>query len=897
MAGSAFSLFGTRKEAAETKATSRKNLPLARLRELGCRACPLANADVKTPRMVATGAEQPLLYVLGESPTAADDETPEEELPEFGGNRVRQFLGKTGERLRSRIPEDLAERTRFNNVLNDRTPGGRNPAPVESECCRGRVASDIAAAKPKAVLALGGFAAGWFGATGGINIWRGRRFPAEVGGHKLWVYPTLRLADVVLTETSSAERKARWQRKEPEPLAYPTGDPEAAHAGVSSSARNTSQLDEERAKLFDPDLERCFSELSTLPEPIVLRESDFLKDYRTLVGGGNEALANLREALKRLDPKRVAIDLETHGLRPYAKTARLLTFSVSDGVRTVGVGVEHPEAKWENLTALWQLLVDFLATAGKIIAHRGIFELEWILDRTLRYLGTESGCLLWPWHDTQAQAYVLDGDKGALSLNARMLINFGVALKELSNVDRANLIKFPLLTVLRYNALDSEGTALLYVSQARELKARGQLATYRFHIERIPTIVAAQATGVHVHAKRALEFQADFAKQIAKLEGAFASSPEVVEFRKLYGPLNTGSPKQLTILFRDLLKREEGKRGAKYTTDETALTAMADNGVALATKLIELRGLSKLKGTYIDPLILGVDGAIVYPDGRLHTTYSDTGTDTGRLASEDPNLQNFPSREFKQIRNMIYAGRGRTFLAADYGQIEYRVIAILSGDSVICKALAERYDVHMEWAKILGTEIPELLRRHGGDWKQLRAQVKNQFVFPSFYLAGEGSVARYLHVSRDQIKPIFRRFWKTFDGVKQWQNRMVEGYRANGYVESPTGRRRYGPLSMSAIVNTPVQSAASDIVIDAMNRLARKSWADNNDSLLPVLNIHDDLITNSEDTKLEASIQEVVPIMLRCPFPWVTVPLSAEIRIGKSWGKLTPVGDFYSDEL
>lgn len=241
----------------------------------------------------------------------------------------------------------------------------------------------------------------------------------------------------------------------------------------------------------------------------------------------------------------------------------------------------------------------------------------------------------------------------------------------------------------------------------------------------------------------------------------------------------------------------------------------------------------------------------------------------------------------------------RVLLAIDYGQIEYRVLAMLSGDPVICKALVDKYDVHMDWAIRLSKAAPELLRRHDGNMKALRSVVKNLFVFPAFYKASERSIAAYLKLDQRVISPVFEEFWDVFAGVKAWQDRTIAFFREHGYVQSPTGRRRFAPLSTSAIVNTPIQGGASDIVIDAMSRLARRSFAEQDENILARLNIHDDLTFSPLLSKLEESMEKIVPMMLHPPkpmFDWVTVPLSVECSAGPAWGSLKPLGTFYSDD-
>jgi DNA polymerase-1 len=240
----------------------------------------------------------------------------------------------------------------------------------------------------------------------------------------------------------------------------------------------------------------------------------------------------------------------------------------------------------------------------------------------------------------------------------------------------------------------------------------------------------------------------------------------------------------------------------------------------------------------------------------------------------------------------------RVFLEADFGQIEARVIAMFSRDRVFTKALWERYDVHQEWAERLAHAYPA---RIGGQknlkdketMKRFRTDVKNQFVFPLFFGATLRKASSELSIPMEVVKPIYDDFWKTFEGVKQYQDRMERDYKKKGYVECLTGRRRRAPLSYNQIVNSPVQGTASDIVVDGMNRLSEtEEWY-----LQANLNIHDSLVFEIDDDKLDDHVEVIVREMLNCRYEWINVPLTVEVSIGyENWQDMEPVGTFSSDE-
>jgi DNA polymerase I-like protein with 3'-5' exonuclease and polymerase domains len=279
-------------------------------------------------------------------------------------------------------------------------------------------------------------------------------------------------------------------------------------------------------------------------------------------------------------------------------------------------------------------------------------------------------------------------------------------------------------------------------------------------------------------------------------------------------------------------------------------------------------------------------------------------------SSDSPNLQNFPKRddEAKEVRKAIAAALGvkakgahkggDTILSFDYGQIEARVIAMFTKDKLFCKALWERYDVHMEWAQRIAKSYPD---RVGGSkmltdkkaMKDFRTDIKNQWTFPLFFGAKLESAAGYLHIPVDKVRPHYNEFWRQFAGVKAWQEEQLKFYQKYGYVECLTGRRRYGPLTVNRVFNTPVQGTAAEIVMDAMCRLSESG----DPELQPEINVHDDLtFLRVKKKRAEEVAEKILNVLLAVPFPWVNVPVTVELSHGPNWMELTEVGAFSSDE-
>ena len=274
-------------------------------------------------------------------------------------------------------------------------------------------------------------------------------------------------------------------------------------------------------------------------------------------------------------------------------------------------------------------------------------------------------------------------------------------------------------------------------------------------------------------------------------------------------------------------------------------------------------------------------------------------------SGQAPNLQNVPKRKGKYIRNIIVAPENYKFVAMDLGQIEARCIAFSSNDEVFCKAIRENYDIHKEralricelWPEAAGVGNVEEFLEEPKKLKAFRDVVKNKFTFPLFYGASYKSIARNLKIPEDISKKICNETFEKFSGVKKWQKELLTFYNKYGYIESLVGRRRHGPLRMNAILNSPIQSVAADIMLVTMNNLSNLSLTLNKDYLQPILSIHDDLSFYLPDAVLEEEIQFIAKEFCRINFSFINVPLSVEVSVGQSWGELEEVCTFTTDDF
>ncbi len=341
------------------------------------------------------------------------------------------------------------------------------------------------------------------------------------------------------------------------------------------------------------------------------------------------------------------------------------------------------------------------------------------------------------------------------------------------------------------------------------------------------------------------------------------------------------TPQLREILFEDLelpvIKRT--KTGA--STDSSVLEELAEQGHELPVLLMEYRQLEKLRSTYVNALPL-----LVNPETqRIHTTFNQAVAATGRLSSSEPNLQNIPIRTElgREIRKGFVAAEGWTLLAADYSQIELRILAHFSGDEVFVRAFREGKDVHRETAAVI-FDVPV-----GDVDAVMRGQAKT-VNFATLYGQGAFSLARQLGISRDEAKNFIDQYFERFSGVRGYLDDQVEGARKLGYVVTLMGRRRYVPelqaknwnvrqFGERVAQNTPIQGTAADMIKVAMikvhDAIGSLGW------VKMLLQVHDELVFEVEEGRVD-ELREIVVETMEGAME-LTVPLRVDVGVGPTW--------------
>ena len=485
-------------------------------------------------------------------------------------------------------------------------------------------------------------------------------------------------------------------------------------------------------------------------------------------------------------------------------------------------------------------------------------------------------------HDTMLESYVLDAvgsrhDMGSLAL--KYLGQRVISFEEVAGkgVKQITFDHVPIEQAAEYAAEDADVTLRLHEALMPRLEAEPKLREVYEDLELplVPVLSKIERNGAYVSVDRLRKQSGEIATRLAELE---------TKACELAGqPFNLASPKQLgEILFEklELPVIKKTPKGAPSTAEEV-LVELA-NDYELPAVLIEHRGLAKLKSTYTDKLPEMVDAAT----GRVHTSYHQAVTATGRLSSSDPNLQNIPVRteEGRRIRQAFIAPLGRKIVAADYSQIELRIMAHLSSDAGLLHAFAHELDVHSATA----AEVFDVALEAVNNDQRRKAKAIN---FGLIYGMSAFGLAKQIGVSRSEAQQYIDRYFARYPGVADYMDATRALAHEQGYVETLLGRRLYLPeinarnkqrqlAAERTAINAPMQGTAADIIKLAMIEVDR--WL--TDSALDakmIMQVHDELVFEVADDACDALCAEVTARMANVIE--LKVPLLTEVGVGANW--------------
>ncbi|AQA00471.1 DNA polymerase I [Sphingopyxis sp. QXT-31] len=497
----------------------------------------------------------------------------------------------------------------------------------------------------------------------------------------------------------------------------------------------------------------------------------------------------------------------------------------------------------------------------------------------------QHGLTIAPYDDTLVMSFALDAGKhqhGMDELAKTHLDHVCLSFKEVCGTGKSQIsfaeVQLPRAT--EYAAEDAEVTWRLWKLLKLRLPLEGGTRVYEMVDRPLAAIVETmERAGIMVDRDYLARLSGEFATEMLRIEG---------EIHELAGqPFAIGSPKQLGEILFDKLGLKGGRKGKSgdWSTDQSELERLERDGVPIARKILEWRQLSKLKSTYTDALQQQINAKT----GRVHTSYSLVGAQTGRLSSTDPNLQNIPIRTEtgRQIRDAFIAAPGHVLIAADYSQIELRLAAHMADVPELKEAFAQGQDIHAATA----------IELFGESNRDTRGKAKT-VNFSILYGISRWGLAGRLEVTPDEAQALIARYFERFPGISDYITDTLEGVRAKGYTETLFGRKTWFPRikaasqneragSERAAINAPIQGTSADLIKRAMARMPKALEEAGLSDVRMLLQVHDELVFEAPEDKAAAAGEVIRRVMMGAAEPSLTlsVPLEVEVGIGTSWGE------------
>ncbi len=505
-----------------------------------------------------------------------------------------------------------------------------------------------------------------------------------------------------------------------------------------------------------------------------------------------------------------------------------------------------------------------------IIAHNAKYDYEvsrgWGVPRWQ--------CAIW---DTMIAAWLTDPERAGFSLDSLAAYHFNhtpILYKDIVPKDET-FAAVPLETAVRYAGEDADICFRLKILMEQKLRSAELLSLFhKLEMPLLPLLAEMEGKGIRIEKKSLADYGVELMADLTSIQNKI--------FTTVGHEFNISSTQQLQkVLFEERKLTPGKKTKTGYSTDVAVLEELAPFDPVPAL-VLRHRTLSKLKSTYVDALLLQIDAA-----DRVHTSFLQTGTATGRLSSKDPNLQNIPIRdeEGRRIREAFIAKEGCVFISADYSQIELVVLAHLSGDPALISAFRDGKDVHARTAALIfGIDEADVLSE--------QRRVAKVINFGVMYGMSAFRLARELGISRTEAAAFIEAYFKTYSGINNLIGDLVKRCEETGYAQTILGRRRFIPAINSAnktekaaaervAVNTPIQGSAADIVKTAMLHVDQALSASASPAEL-LLQVHDELILEVPKNHAEAAAAIVRERMENAVK--LQVPLRVSVEIGTRWG-------------
>ncbi|WP_353216956.1 DNA polymerase I [Sandarakinorhabdus sp.] len=578
----------------------------------------------------------------------------------------------------------------------------------------------------------------------------------------------------------------------------------------------------------------------------------------------------------------VAVDTETTGTDQMRCDLVGISLATVPG-KACYIPLAHGSGEGMFATRPPQLaMADVIARLNPLLADPGVLKIGQNLKYDLIVLARHGVPLLSPYDDTMLLSYALDAGRwnhGMDDLSARHLGHTPIAYKDVAK-GLKSFAEVDLARATEYAAEDADVTLRLWQGFRRRLWQE-QVTTIHETVDRalLPVIAAMEMAGIKVDRAELVRLSAAYEIEINRLEG------EIHELAG--GPFTIGSPKQLGEILFDRLGYKGGKKSSKtgaWTTDASELERLAEDGAPIAQKVIDWRQHSKLKSTYTDALQQQINPQT----DRVHTNFHLAATSTGRLSSNDPNLQNIPIRTElgRRIRHAFVAAPGNVIMAADYNQIELRLVAHIADVPELKAVYAEGGDVHALTAREVFGEVT----------RDTRARAKT-INFSIIYGISAFGLAARLGIDRSEAARYIDLYFSRFPGIRNYMAETIAFAKEAGFVTTLFGRKCHAPLILSknqgerqfserAVVNARVQGTAADIIKRAMVQMPGALRDAGLIGTRMLLQVHDELVFEVPEAEVEAVQPVIRAVMAHAHRPLVdlSVPLGVEIGHGASWG-------------
>ncbi|UPH71843.1 DNA polymerase I [Abyssibius alkaniclasticus] len=618
--------------------------------------------------------------------------------------------------------------------------------------------------------------------------------------------------------------------------------------------------------------------------------NDAPADATPIVANRYETVADAEALQKWIDAAYrrgwVAFDTETTGLDEMVADLVGISLAVEPG-EACYIPLTHREGEGDLLGASTMAegqmpLKDALARLKPMLEDASILKIGQNIKYDLKIMA-RYGVDLAPIEDTMLMSYALHAglhNHGMDALSERYLSHKPIAIKSLLGTGKSakTFDQVPIAEATPYAAEDADITLRLWKTFKPRLASAGVTRVYET-MERplVPVLAQMERHGILVDRDHLSRMSNSFAQKMAQLED---------EIHGLAGGrFNVASPKQLGEILFDQMGLAGGKKGKTdaYSTGADVLEDLAAEGHELPARVLDWRQMAKLKSTYTDALQTHINAET----GRVHTSYSIAGANTGRLASTDPNLQNIPVRteEGRRIREAFVAAPGNVLVSLDYSQIELRILAHIAEIDSLRQAFADGHDIHaMTASQMFNVPI------EGMD-PAIRRQAKAINFGVIYGISGFG-LARNLRIPRAEAQAFIDTYFERFPGIREYMDSTVEFGKAHGYVQTLFGRKIHTPeigakgpqagFAKRAAINAPIQGTAADIIRRAMIRMPEAI------AKLParmLLQVHDELLFEVEESAVDDTIAAARRVMEGANLPAVdlAVKMTVESGQGPNW--------------